>query len=66
MTEGSLFRHRGTCQVYNKYASNAEREILDILQNFEREKSVTFQELLRDGLTDKLNKIKAIDDSVLA
>ena len=48
--------------------SNAEREILDILQNFEpeNEESVTVLESLRDGLTDKLVQIKAIDDSILA
>ena len=40
--------------------SNTEREILDILQNFEPEKgeSVTVLESLRDGLTCKLVKIK--------
>ena len=37
--------------------SNAEREMLDILQKFEpeNEESVTVLESLRDGLTDKLH-----------
>ena len=44
------------------------REILNILQNFEpeNEESVSVLELLRDGLTDILVKIEAIDDSILA
>ena len=44
------------------------REILNILQNFEpeNEESVIVLELLRDGLTDILVKIEAIDDSILA
>ena len=48
--------------------SNAEREILDILQNFEpeNEESVFVLESLRDRLTEKLAKIKAIDDNILA
>ena len=48
--------------------SNAECEILDILQNFEleNEESVTVLESLRDGFTNILVKIKAIDDSILA
>ena len=66
MTEESLGRHRGTHQIYIRCGSNAEREILDILQNFEREKLATVLESLRDGLADKLNKMKAIDDSILA
>ena len=43
-------------------------EILNILQNFEpeNEESVSVLELLRDGLTDILVKIEAIDDSILA
>ena len=68
MTEEVLGRHRGTRQVYIRHVSNAEREILDILQNFEpkNEESVTILELLRGGVTDKLVKIKAIDYSILA
>ena len=67
MAEEALGRHRRTRHVYMRHVSNAEREILDILQNFEpqNEESVTVLESLRDGLTDKLVKIKAIDDSVL-
>ena len=65
MTEESLGRHRGTHQVYIRCVSNAEREILDILQKFEREKSATVLESLRYGLTDKLNIMKATDDSIL-
>ena len=51
-----------------RHVSNIEREILNILQNFEPEieESVTILELLRDGLTDILVKIEAIDDSILA
>ena len=37
MAEESPGRHRGTRQVYIRHVSNAEREILDILQNFEPE-----------------------------
>ena len=61
-------RHRATRQVYLRHASNAGREILDILQNFEpeNEESVTVLESLRDGITDKLVKTKAIEDSILA
>ena len=68
MAEEALSRHRGTRQVYIRHVSNAEREILDILQNFEpeNEESVTVLESLRDGLADKLVKIKAIDESILA
>ena len=68
MTEEVLGRHRGTRKVYIRHVSNAEREILDILQNFEpkNEESVTILELLRGGVTDKLVKIKAIDYSILA
>ena len=68
MAEEALSRHRGTRHAYIRHVSNAEREILDILQNFEpqNEESVTVLESLRDGLTDKLVKIKAIDDSILA
>ena len=65
MTEESLGRHRGTRPVYIRCVSNAEREILDILQKFEREKSATVLESLRYGLTDKLNIMKATDDSIL-
>ena len=65
MTEESLGRHRGTHQIYIRCVSNAEREILDILQKFEREKSATVLESLRYGLTDKLNIMKATDDSIL-
>ena len=68
MAEKALGRHRSTRRVYIRYVSNVEREILDILQNFEPENqgSVTVLESLRDGLTDKLVKFKAIDDSILA
>ena len=68
MAEESPGRHRGTRQVYIRHVSNAERGILDILQNFEpeNEESVIALESLRDGLTEKLAKIKAIDDSILA
>ena len=68
MAEEALSRHRGTRHAYIRHVSNAERKILDILQNFEpqNEESVTVLESLRDGLTDKLVKIKAIDDSILA
>ena len=61
-------RHRATRQVYIRHASNAGRGILDILQNFEpeNEESVTVLESLRDGITDKLVKTKAIEDSILA
>ena len=65
MAEEALGRHRET---YIRHVSNAECEILDILQNFEleNEESVTVLESLRDEFTDKLVKIKAIDDSILA
>ena len=68
MTEEALGRHRGTRLVYIRHTSNAEREILDTLQNFEpgNEESVTVLGSLRAWLTDKLVKIKAIDDSILA
>ena len=68
MTEEALGRHRGTRLLYIRHASNAEREILDILQNFEpgHKESVTVLGSLRGGLTDKLVKIKAIDQSILA
>ena len=68
MAEEALGSHRETRQVYIRHVSNAERKILNILQNFEpeNEESVTVLESLRDGLTDKLIKIKAIDDSILA
>ena len=68
MAEEALGRHRGTRQVYIRRVSNAECEILDILQNFEpqNEELVTVLESLRDGLADKLVKIKAIDDSIVA
>ena len=35
--EEALVRIRGTRQFYIRHVSNAEREILDILQNFEPE-----------------------------
>ena len=68
MAEKALVRHRGTRQVYIRHVSNAEREILDILQNFEpeNEELVIVEESLRDGLTDKLVKIIAIDNSIIA
>ena len=68
MTEEALGRHRGTRLLYIRHASNAEREILDILQNFEPgdKESVTVLGSLRGGLTDKLVKIKAIDQRILA
>ena len=68
MAEKALGRHRGAGQVYINHVSYAQREILDILQNFEPENkiSVTVLESFRDGLTDKLVKIKAIDDNILA
>ena len=68
MAEEALGRHRETHQFYIRHVSNAECEILDILQNFEleNEESVTVLESLRDGFTNKLVKIKAIDDSILA
>ena len=61
-------RHRATRQIYIKHASNTGREILDISQNFEpeNEESVTVLESLGDGITDKLVKTKAIEDSILA
>ena len=37
MAEEALVRYRGTRQVYIRHVSNAEREILDILQKFEPE-----------------------------
>ena len=45
-----------------------EREILDVLQNFkpQNEESVTVLDSLKDGLTAKLGKNKAHDDSYLA
>ena len=60
MAEEALGRHRGTRHVYIRHVSNMEREILDILQNFEpkKEESETVLESLRDGLTCKLAKIK--------
>ena len=68
MAEETLGKDSGTRQVYVRHVSNAEREILDILQNFEPEikESVIVLEQLRDRLTEKLGKIKAIDDSILA
>ena len=68
MAEEALDTHRKTRHVHIRHVSIAEREILDILQNFEPEKeeSVIVLESLRDECTDKLVKIKAIDDSVLA
>ena len=68
MSKEALGRHRGTLQVYIRHVTNAEREMLDILQNFEpeNEESVTVLESLRDGITDKLVKTKAIEDSILA
>ena len=44
------------------------REVLEISQNFEpeNEESVTVLESLGDGITDKLVKTKAIEDSILA
>ena len=68
MANKALGRHRGTRQVYIRHVSYAEREIFGILQNLEpeSEESVTVLESLRDGLTGKLVKIKAIDDSILA
>ena len=68
MAEEALGTHRRTRHVHIRHVSIAEREILDILQNFEPEKeeSVIVLESLRDECTDKLVKIKAIDDSVLA
>ena len=68
MAEEALGRHRETHQFYIRHVSNAECEILDILQNFEleNEESVTVLESLRDGFTNILVKIKAIDDSILA
>ena len=46
MAEEALGRYRGTRQVYIRHVSNAEREILDILQKFEpeNEESVTVLE----------------------
>ena len=66
MSKEALGRHRGTLPVYIRHVTNAEREMLDILQNFEpeNEESVTVLASLRDGL--KLVKIKGIDDSILA
>ena len=54
MAEEALGKHRGTRQVYIRHASNAERETLDILQNFEpeNEESVNVIESLRDRLAD--------------
>ena len=68
MAEEAQGRHRGTRQAYIRHVSNAEREILDILQNFEpgNEEPVIVLESLRDGLTEKLAKTKAIDGSILA
>ena len=37
VVEEALVRIRGTRQFYIRHVSNAEREILDILQNFEPE-----------------------------
>ena len=47
--------------------SNAKCRILEVLQNFEpeNEESETVLELLRAWLTDKSDKIKAINDSIL-
>ena len=49
MTEEALGRHRGTRLVYIRHTSNAKREILDTLQNFEpgNEESVTVLGSLR-------------------
>ena len=68
MAEEAQGRRRGTRQVYIRHVNNAEREILDILQNSdpENEEPATVLQLLRDGLTEKLAKIKAIDGSILA
>ena len=67
MTEEALGRHSCTHQVYIRNDSNTERKILYMVRNFEpgNEESVTVLESLRDGLTDKLDKIKANDDSAL-
>ena len=68
MAEETLGKDSETHQVYVRHMSNAEREILDKLQNFEPEikESVIVLESLRDRLTEKLCKIKSIDDSILA
>ena len=67
VVEEALVRIRGTRQFYIRHVSNAEREILDILQNFEPEKEepVTVLASFRDRLRDKLDKIKATDDIFL-
>ena len=67
-TLGAQFHVPHYSHVHMSHVSNAEHKILDILQNFEpeNEESVIVLESLRDGLTEKLAKIKAIDDSILA
>ena len=67
MSESELGRLRGTRQVYIRHITNSEREILDLLTDFETENedSVTRLIALKDRIKEKHEKVKDLDQKIL-
>ena len=67
MSEEKLAKLRGSKNVYLRHIKNLEREVNDIVKNFapENEETVVKLNSLKLAYTDKNNKLKELDDSIL-
>ena len=63
-----LARHKGTRNVYLRNISNSEREVLDIISNFEVTDESHITKLLstRNSINDKLREVRELDDTILS
>ena len=63
-----LTRHKGTRNVYLQSISNSEREVLDIISNFQMtdENRITKLLSIKNSINDKLTKVQELDDTILS
>ena len=63
-----LLKHKGTRNVYLRNISNSEREVLDIISNFEVTDESHTTKLLstRNSINDKLREVRELDDTILS
>ena len=63
-----LTRHKGTRNVYLQSISNSEREVLDIISNFQMtdENRITKLLSIKNSINDKLTKVRELDDTILS
>ena len=63
-----LTRHKGTRNVYLQSISNGEREVLDVISNFQMtdENRITKLLSIKNSINDKLTKVRELDDTILS